>query len=199
MDKRPVPSKSSTAESKSAQNPPMKTAAGVVSRKVFWTVLISTLALLFVSLGALIASFPAVDFAEAQKMQAQSELDKQDAREAAVRAAKRAADAEKTRIANEVNRFAAIGLQPAGNGLYYRWATSDEFSCGYWACAAVYVATGGKGCSSVYLEANITSGGMAIGIANATVGALGPNSSAGMMLDDYVGGDGFSITKINCW
>lgn len=148
------------------------------------------------------ASFGALVVAEGTKQQAIDRL------EIANRAldqqriediAEAAAAAELARKKSEEQAMAGAGFKPAGNGLYYRWAKRSEFTCGYWDCAVIGVVTASETCSGVYVEANITRGGAAIGMTNDTVGALGPWDTAVLTLEDYVGGDGFELTKINCW
>jgi hypothetical protein len=108
--------------------------------------------------------------------------------------------AEAKRVTAEEQMMAREGYEPAGNGLYYRWAELSEFTCGYWDCLYLYVLTGSASCpNSVYVEANIMSGSTAIGMTNDTVGGLGPYSSASLLLEDYVGGDSFQLTEINCY
>jgi hypothetical protein len=108
--------------------------------------------------------------------------------------------AEAQRVTAEEQMMAREGYEPAGDGLYYRWAELSEFNCGYWDCAYLYVLTRSESCPrSVYVEANIMSGSTAIGMTNATVGGLGPYSSASLLLEDYVGGDSFQLTEINCY
>lgn len=119
--------------------------------------------------------------------------------EAALNAQALKEKAEKDKLALEASVLAESGYESAGNGLYWRWANQDEFTCGSWDCAAVYVTTGSESCSGVYVEANVMSGSMVAGMTNATTGALAPWTAAGLMLENYVGGDSFQITKVNCW
>lgn len=113
---------------------------------------------------------------------------------------KKREEARQALLDQERDAMAADGFEPAGEGLYYRWARDNEFNCGYWDCAVIYVVTLDKECpQSVYVEANVMSGATAVGLTNDSVGGLARYSSAAFTLEDFVGGDSFQLTAISCY
>jgi hypothetical protein len=189
----------SEAQTNSSLPSPSRRKRRTVGPRTFWSLLAVTALIALASGVALYFSYPAYDTRAAELVVAEQKLDAHVEQKAKDLAARNLIASEKKKAEDEANVFASIGYESAGNGLYYRWANPDEFTCGNWACAAVFVTTGSAACSGVYVEANIMSGNMVIGFTNDTVGALGPSSVAGLMLEDYVGGDSFKITQVNCW
>ncbi|WP_146071797.1 hypothetical protein [Cryobacterium sp. Y50] len=99
----------------------------------------------------------------------------------------------------EAAKMALDGYSPAGDHVYYRFANDEEFTCGYYDCAAVVITTTWTTCSGVYLEANLVRNEVVIGLANDSAGYLGENSTAVLTLEDYQDtGGAFQITTVNC-
>jgi len=119
-------------------------------------------------------------------------------------AANQAATREREREAQEQqdSYWASVGYSKATDGLYYRFRSEGEYSCGTWNCAVVDLSTAANGgCpSGAYVEAALMVGGTAIGMTNGVAAAMANNSSASVLLQDAYGtAESFEIRKINCY
>ncbi|WP_343924237.1 hypothetical protein [Rhodoglobus aureus] len=109
-------------------------------------------------------------------------------------------EAEAAELAKRDAKFAEAGLTPAGNDVYYMFADQSNYTCGYWDCAYV-VLLAMSGCpNSLYVEAAVTRNGVDIGLANHLAAAVPVEGQVNAHLEDFSGsGDGFRITKVNCF
>lgn len=124
-------------------------------------------------------------------------------RVAAAAAATAAADAAQAASfqASQDAMYAVAGLKPAGagSGIYYKFADSGTYSCGYFSCTYVFVLAS-KGCNSgVYIAASILRNGTSIGLANGISAGLPVGGTASVLLQDTSnGGNTFSLTDVHC-
>jgi hypothetical protein len=126
-----------------------------------------------------------------------------DAREAAERQrqVEQQSRADAATLVRERDRgFAELGYQPAGSGVYFQWVPTDQFSCGSWDCAAVWLVAA-EGCpTSLYIEAAIMNGNAQVGMTNELTTSIPAWGQASVMFEDYTeSGDGFRVTKVNCY
>lgn len=110
------------------------------------------------------------------------------------------ASTQETRNATLDRLWEGSGYETAESGnLYVKFADSSEYSCGNYDCIGIYIHNI-KPCSGMlYVEANIMSGGAAVGMTNKTFGAVPANNDSSAVLEDYTdAGDGFRISKVTC-
>jgi hypothetical protein len=144
-----------------------------------------------------VSAATALTDAKTAAAETQKEADK-----AAAAIARTAARAEAERSAQESEDafYKGWGYESAGDGLYMRWVDTSDFTCGYWSCAYVEVMAV-DGCpSNMYVEAAITNGGADIGFANHMAAGVERGGTVMALLEDHSGtGDGFRVTKVNCY
>lgn len=149
---------------------------------------------------ALTSASVSVDLANVRVEQAKKERDERLERQRKETEARQAAEALAQAQAVQDAMYASLGFEPVGQGVYFRWASSDEYWCGYWDCIGFQVIAA-DGCpSSLYLEAAILSGGMQVGWTNTRFSGLAPGGSAGGLFEMVgVSGDTFSLTDVSCY
>jgi|GEM_PF-3600323 len=85
--------------------------------------------------------------------------------------------------------------------LYMRWAEDEEFSCGYYRCAALVFYASEPCLSGVYVKASIIVDDVVVGWTNDRTGGLGTDEVAIAILEDYNDYSGdlqFRITEAYC-
>ena len=160
---------------------------------------------LLITGGGVATMFASNDFSadaaaqfEAKKTAVAAEQARVDAVKAAKEAIQKAAAEEAAQKVVDDRIWAADGFLPAGDHVYYRFADTNEYRCGYWDCTAIYVAST-KGCASgFYVEAAITNGSIDVGMTNKITAASPANNIVAVLLEDHLGGSGFRLAKINC-
>lgn len=94
----------------------------------------------------------------------------------------------------------SLGYEVVDTGLYFKWLDQDKYTCGRYDCAGFAVhAT--EGCPTrLYLEAAIESQGSQVDWTNETFTSIERNGTVTGFFDDIYGqGDGFNLTKVNCY
>ena len=90
------------------------------------------------------------------------------------------------------------GWSSAGNEIYFQFADSNDYTCGYFDCAYVNVHVVNACNAGVYLSASILDGTTAVGLDNGVTGGLPAGGNAQILLQDTRGGGTFSITDLHC-
>ncbi len=127
--------------------------------------------------------------------------DRKKAQEAKDKAAalQAAADALATAKAVVDKAYADAGFSPGSEGVYFKFADANSYTCGYFDCAYVLVTVSQPCNAGVYVAASILRQTTSIGLTNGITAGLPAGGTATVLLqDDTGGGDSFSITDIHC-
>jgi hypothetical protein len=109
------------------------------------------------------------------------------------------AELDRSHQESENQRYADLGYESVGDGVYFAWSDSADFSCGRYDCIAFSVIAP-DGCpGGMYLEAAIMRGSTQVAWTNETFTGLGRGDSASGFFEDIYGqGDSFRLTEVNC-